>query len=77
MLMTIVAIATTIQLTWLMLDRSVPTWDDASHFTNALLDRKTGAAFPLSVPKIEVQQTILFRFDLFQSWQRWQVTVDS
>ena len=36
MLMTIVAIATTIQLTWLMLDRSVPTWDDASHFTNAL-----------------------------------------
>ena len=35
-LMTIVAIATTIQIIWLMLDRSVPSWDDASHLTNAL-----------------------------------------
>ncbi len=35
-LVAIISIATTIQLTWLMLDRSVPTWDDASHLTNAL-----------------------------------------
>ncbi|WP_373538789.1 glycosyltransferase family 39 protein [Chamaesiphon sp.] len=32
----IIAIAITIQLTWLILDRSMPTWDDASHLTNAL-----------------------------------------
>lgn len=35
-ILAIISIATTIQLTWLMLDRSVPTWDDASHLTNAL-----------------------------------------
>jgi 4-amino-4-deoxy-L-arabinose transferase-like glycosyltransferase len=32
----IIAIAATIQIIWLLLDRSVPTWDDASHLTNAL-----------------------------------------
>ena len=32
----IIAIAATIQIIWLMLDRSVPSWDDASHLTNAL-----------------------------------------
>ncbi len=32
----IIAIAATIQIVWSILDRSVPTWDDASHLTNAL-----------------------------------------
>jgi 4-amino-4-deoxy-L-arabinose transferase-like glycosyltransferase len=35
-LMAIISIATSIHIIWLMLDRSVPTWDDAAHFTNAL-----------------------------------------
>jgi 4-amino-4-deoxy-L-arabinose transferase-like glycosyltransferase len=35
-LMGICAIAIGIQIVWLLLDKSVPTWDDASHFTNAL-----------------------------------------
>jgi 4-amino-4-deoxy-L-arabinose transferase-like glycosyltransferase len=34
--MMISAIAITIHLIWLRLDRSVPTWDDAAHLTNAL-----------------------------------------
>jgi len=35
-LIAIISIASSIQIIWLMLDRSVPTWDDASHLTNAL-----------------------------------------
>jgi 4-amino-4-deoxy-L-arabinose transferase-like glycosyltransferase len=35
-LMAIISIAISIHAIWLMLDRSVPTWDDAAHFTNAL-----------------------------------------
>ena len=35
-LVAIISIAISIHITWLMLDRSVPTWDDAAHFTSAL-----------------------------------------
>jgi 4-amino-4-deoxy-L-arabinose transferase-like glycosyltransferase len=35
-LMAIISIAISIQIIWLRLDRSVPSWDDASHLTNAL-----------------------------------------
>ncbi|WP_310429155.1 glycosyltransferase family 39 protein [Chamaesiphon sp. VAR_48_metabat_135_sub] len=35
-LIAIISIATSIHVIWLILDRSVPTWDDAAHFTNAL-----------------------------------------
>jgi 4-amino-4-deoxy-L-arabinose transferase-like glycosyltransferase len=35
-LIAIAAIAITTHIVWLSLDRSVPTWDDASHLTNAL-----------------------------------------
>jgi 4-amino-4-deoxy-L-arabinose transferase-like glycosyltransferase len=35
-LMAIVAISIGIHVTWLILDRSMPSWDDASHLTNAL-----------------------------------------
>ncbi len=35
-LIAILAIAVSVHILWLILDRSVPTWDDAAHFTNAL-----------------------------------------
>jgi 4-amino-4-deoxy-L-arabinose transferase-like glycosyltransferase len=35
-LMGIISIAISIHVIWLTIDRSVPTWDDAAHFTNAL-----------------------------------------
>jgi 4-amino-4-deoxy-L-arabinose transferase-like glycosyltransferase len=35
-LIAIATIAISIQIIWLLLDKSVPAWDDASHFTNAL-----------------------------------------
>ena len=35
-LLAIISIASSIHILWLTFDRSVPTWDDASHFTNAL-----------------------------------------
>ena len=35
-LLSIISIASSIHILWLTFDRSVPTWDDASHLTNAL-----------------------------------------